>query len=116
MEPTDESGRPQVWRLILVHNLNNLLKTLDHGLLETRVHQREFIDAVQHLLAYRRRKGALSHGFDAANHLALGANTNTFFHQPKTHMGEIFDPFEIAHGHTTGVGVDVGDNDRTALA
>src|SRR5262249_23529289 len=116
MEPTDESGRPKIGRLIVVHDLHNLLKTFDHGLLEARVHQFEFINAVQHLLAYRGRKGALSHGFDAGNHLAPVTNPDAFFHQPKTHVVQIFDPFEIAHRDTTGISVDVGDNHRATLA
>src|SRR4029450_1007413 len=86
MEPTDEGSRTQIRRLVVVHNLDNLLKALDHRLLEPRVHQRQFVDAVQHLVPNRGRKGAICHGFNASNHLPLGTNTNALFHQPKTDM------------------------------
>ena len=71
---------------------------------------------MQHLVPNRDRKGAIRHGFNASNHLPLGTDTNAFFHQPKTHVREVFDPFEIAHRHPTGVGIDVRDNDLAPLA
>src|SRR5262249_53382866 len=50
MEPTDEGSRAQIRRLVMMHDFDNLLKALDHRFLEPRVHQRQFVDAVQHLL------------------------------------------------------------------
>src|SRR4029450_5471308 len=116
MEPTDEGSRAQIRRLVMVHNLDNLLKALDHRFLESRVHQCQFVDAVQHLVPNRGRKGAIRHGFNARNHLPLGTNTNALFHQPKTNVRDIFDPFEIAHCPPTGVGINVWDNDFPPLA
>src|SRR5713101_5593256 len=81
MESTDEGSRAEIRRLLLVHDLHNLLKTLDHGFLEARFHQLDFIDAVQDLLTKRRRKGLVRHRFDTAHHLTLGPDTNTLFHQ-----------------------------------
>src|SRR5678816_2281675 len=106
MEPADEGSRAQIRRLVMLHDLDNLLKTLNHRFLEPRVHQRQFVDAVQHLLPNRRGKGTIRHSFNASNHLSLGTDTNTLFHQPKTYVRDIFDPFEIAHRHSTGIGID----------
>src|SRR5262249_39860588 len=116
MEPTDEGSRAQIRRLVMMHDLDNLLKTLDHRFLEPRVHQREFVDTVQHLLPNGHGKGAVCHGFNARNHLPLGTDTNALFHQPKTYMRDVFDPFEIAYRHPTSVGIDVRDNDLAPLA
>jgi hypothetical protein len=78
--------------------------------------ERQFVDTVQHLLSNRHGKGTIRYGFNASNHLPLGTNTNALFHQPKTHMRDVFDPFEIAHRHPTGIGIDVRDNDLPPLA
>src|SRR5262245_21417588 len=116
MEPTDEGSRAQIRRLVMVHALDNLPETLDHRFLEPRVHQRQFVDAVQHLVPNRRGKGTIRHSFNTSNHLPLGTNTNALLHQPKTYVREVFDPFEIAHRYPTGVGIDIGDNDLSPLA